>query len=66
MNTLQNTLSSELNLAKTTTAQQSHDAFGQKVAARLNSGEADIHHDISERLRIARQMAVAKRKRVKK
>ncbi len=64
MNTLQNTLSSELNIAKTTTAQQTHDAFGKKVAARLNSDEADIHHDISERLRIARQMAVAKRKRV--
>ena len=64
MNTLQNTLSSELNLAKTTTAQQTHDAFGQKVAARLTAGQADIHHDISERLRVARQMAVAKRKRV--
>ena len=64
MNTLQNTLSSEQNLAKTTTSQQSHDAFGQKVAARLTAGQADIHHDISERLRVARQLAVAKRKRV--
>ena len=64
MNTLQNTLTSEQNLAKTTTAQQTHDAFGQKVAARLTAGQADIHHDISERLRVARQMAVAKRKRV--
>ncbi len=63
MNTLQNTLSSEQNLAKTTTTQP-HDAFGKKVAARLTAGQADIHHDISERLRIARQMAVAKRKRV--
>ena len=63
MNTLQNTLSSEQNLTKTTTTQP-HDAFGKKVAARLTSGQADIHHDISERLRIARQMAVAKRKRV--
>ena len=64
MNTLQNTLTSEQNLAKTTTAQQTHDAFGQKVAARLTAGQADIHHDISERLRVARQMAVAKCKRV--
>ena len=64
MNTLQNTLSSEQNLAKTTSAQQTYDAFGQKVAVRLTAGQADIHHDISERLRIARQMAVAKRKRV--
>lgn len=64
MNTLQNTLPSELNIAKTTTAQQTHDAFGQKVAARLTAGQDDIHHDISERLRVARQMAVAKRKRV--
>ncbi|MBK7027383.1 MAG: DUF3619 family protein [Polaromonas sp.] len=64
MNTLQNTLTSEQNLAKTTTAQQTHDAFGQKVAARLTAGQADIHHDITERLRVARQMAVAKRKRV--
>ena len=64
MNTLQNTLSSEQNLAKATTAQQTHDAFGQKVAARLTAGQVDIHHDISERLRVARQMAVAKRKRV--
>ena len=64
MNTLQNTLTSELNIAKTTTAQQTHDVFGQKVTARLTAGQADIHHDISERLRVARQMAVAKRKRV--
>ena len=64
MNTLQNTLTSEQNLAKTTTAQQTHDVFGQKVTARLTAGQVDIHHDISERLRVARQMAVAKRKRV--
>lgn len=64
MNTLQNTLTSEQNLANATIVQQTHDAFGQKVAARLTAGQADIHHDISERLRVARQMAVAKRKRV--
>ena len=38
------------------------DQFGRKLAARLSAGNADISHDISERLRVARMQAVAKRK----
>lgn len=38
------------------------DQFGRKLAARLSAGNADIPHDISERLRVARMQAVAKRK----
>jgi Protein of unknown function (DUF3619) len=39
------------------------DRFGLKLAARLSSGSTDLPHDISERLRIARQQAVTNRKR---
>ena len=38
------------------------DQFGRKLAARLSAGNAEIPHDISERLRVARMQAVAKRK----
>lgn len=38
--------------------------FGQRVASRLDLGTAELPHDISERLRVARQQAVARRKRV--
>jgi hypothetical protein len=37
------------------------DRFGLKIAARLN--DQALPHDISERLRVARQQAVAQRKR---
>jgi len=37
------------------------DQFGRRIAARL-SAQADFPHDISERLRVARQQAVASRK----
>ncbi|HMS27557.1 MAG TPA: DUF3619 family protein [Burkholderiaceae bacterium] len=56
-------MAKSLALTVALTAQQSHDEFGQRIAARLTAGQSDIHHDISERLRIARQMAVSKRKR---
>ncbi len=36
--------------------------FGRKVAARLSSGNRELPHDISERLRAARVQAVARRK----
>ena len=38
------------------------DRYGLKVAARLSAGAAELPHDISERLRISRVQAVAKRK----
>ena len=39
------------------------DRYGVKVAARLSQGSAQLPHDISERLRVARLQAVAQRKR---
>ena len=42
---------------------QLQDRFGFKIAARLSSGNAQLSHDISERLRVARQQAVMQRKR---
>jgi Protein of unknown function (DUF3619) len=45
------------------TAQWSQDRFGLRVAARLSIGNAELPHDISERLRVARQQAVTNRKR---
>jgi hypothetical protein len=45
------------------TAQLSQDRFGLRVAARLSMGNAELPHDISERLRVARHQAVAIRKR---
>jgi hypothetical protein len=44
------------------TAQLSQDRFGLRVAARLSFGNTELSHDISERLRVARQQAVTKRK----
>lgn len=38
------------------------DRYGLKLAARLSQGSAELPHDISERLRVARQQAVAARK----
>lgn len=39
------------------------DRFGLKVASRLSQGAAELPHDLSERLRVARLQAVAQRKR---
>lgn len=36
--------------------------FGLRLAARLSAGADDLPHDISERLRVARQQAVSARK----
>ena len=44
-------------------AQLEQDRFGLRVASRLSIGNADLPHDISERLRVARQQAVTNRKR---
>ena len=38
------------------------DRYGLKIAARLSGGAAELPHDISERLRVARMQAVSKRK----
>lgn len=38
------------------------DLFGQRVAARLATGTAELPHDISERLRAARVQAMGRRK----
>ena len=45
------------------TAQLTQDRFGLRIAARLSVGNAELPHDISERLRVARQQAVTNRKR---
>lgn len=39
-----------------------HDQFGRRVAARLDTATADLPRDISERLRAAREQALAHRK----
>ena len=38
------------------------DQFGRAIAARLTAGAAELPHDVSERLRVARMQAVAQRK----
>ncbi len=43
-------------------AQHSLDQFGRKIATRLSAGNAELDHDILERLRVARQQAIARRK----
>jgi len=47
-------------LSQTSTALE--EQFARRVTARLSAGSAELPHDISERLRVARQQAVAKRK----
>lgn len=43
-------------------AQLSYDQLGRKIATRLSAGNAELDHDILERLRVARQQAIARRK----
>lgn len=38
------------------------DAYARRIAARLAEGESDLGYDISERLRAAREQALARRK----
>ncbi len=38
------------------------DRFGGQVAARLSAGNAELPHDIGERLRVARMQAMGRRK----
>jgi hypothetical protein len=42
--------------------QSPQDVVGRKIAARLSLGSAELDHDVSERLRVARLQAVARRK----
>lgn len=51
------------NMESMDSAQLAQNRFGLRVAARLSLGNADLSHDISERLRVARQQAVTNRKR---
>lgn len=60
MTTLQNT---STHLSNDRLQNQLQDRFGLKVAARLSAGNANLSHDVSERLRVARQQAVQQRKR---
>ncbi len=46
----------------TALAQARHDQFGRRVAARLDAAAAELPRDISERLRAAREQALALRK----
>jgi len=41
------------------------DRYGLKLAARLSAGTQELPHDLSERLRVARLQAVARRKVVR-
>ena len=43
-------------------AELAMDRFGLALASRLSSGADNLEHDFSERLRVARQQALAKRK----
>ncbi|KQP14920.1 DUF3619 family protein [Pseudorhodoferax sp. Leaf267] len=44
------------------TATLPYDQIGRRIATRLSAANAEIEHDILERLRVARQQAVAQRK----
>lgn len=46
-------------------SQNAQDWLGLNIAARLSAGAQDLPHDISERLKVARMQAIAKRKVVK-
>ena len=45
-----------------TAAQALQDRYGLRVAERLQIGTADLPHDVAERLRAAREQALAQRK----
>jgi Protein of unknown function (DUF3619) len=44
-------------------AQTLQDQFGLKMAACLSQGTRDVPHDIAERLRVAREQAMSRRKK---
>ena len=51
-----------MNLQESNQYQASADALGRAVARRLSEGAENLPHDISERLKVARAQALAKRK----
>jgi hypothetical protein len=51
------------NISNQFRAQALQDQFGLKIANRLSQASSEVPHDISERLRVARQQAVAQRKK---
>lgn len=51
-----------MNTSPSSNATALEDQFGRGVAARLSAGNNELPHDISERLRVARVQAMAKRK----
>jgi hypothetical protein len=50
-------------LARHERAERLQDQFGKNVTRRLSQGAADVPHDISERLRVGREQAMARRKK---
>lgn len=45
-------------------SEDAQDQFGRRLAARLSEASEQVPHDISERLRVARVQALAKRKKL--
>ncbi len=50
-----------MNTARHLSALSAEDRFGQRVAARLSDANNDIPHEMSERLKAARMLALSKR-----
>lgn len=51
-----------MNTLPSSKAEALEEQFGRRVAARLSAGNNELPYDISERLRVARTQAMAKRK----
>ncbi|MES2482820.1 MAG: DUF3619 family protein [Pseudomonadota bacterium] len=51
-----------MNMNNISGASRLADRFGHRIAARLSEGAGNLPHDITERLRVARRQALAKRK----
>jgi len=52
-------MTSERTTMPATASPSRADQFGQRVSARLNAGAQHLDHDISQRLRVAREQALA-------
>ncbi len=51
-----------MNNSISTTSSALEEQFARRVTARLDSGNAELPHDIGERLRVARQQALSRKK----